>query len=80
MKSCARQSLCSHAWLREAGYLPGPCRGCNLSFKNGCFCPRPPGMLGLANTSAEEASAPPVKQTFDEVQRAPAANRQLLAA
>ena len=82
MKSCAHQPLGSHAWLREAGYLPGPCRGCDLRFKNlrGCFCPWPPGVLALANTVAEEASAPPLEQSFAEVQRAPATVQPRLAA
>ena len=53
-----------------------------MRFKSlrGCLCPWPPSMLALANTSAEEASAPPLKRIFAEVQRAAAANRQLLAA
>ena len=42
--------------------------------------PWAPDMLALANTVAEEASAPPVKQIFDEVLRAPAAGQPRLVA
>ena len=42
--------------------------------------PWAPDMLALANTVAEEASAPPVKQIFDEVLRAPPTAQPRLAA
>ena len=42
--------------------------------------PWAPDMLALANTVAEEASAPPVKQIFDEVFRPPATVQPCLAA
>jgi hypothetical protein len=42
--------------------------------------PWAPDMLALANTVAEEASAPPVKQIFDEVLRAPPTAQPHLAA
>ncbi len=42
--------------------------------------PWAPDMLALANTVAEQASAPPVKQIFDEVLHAPSTVQPLLAA
>ena len=42
--------------------------------------PWAPDMLALANTVAEEASAPPVKQIFEEVLRTPPTVQPRLAA